>query len=339
MYPSKVMRITQKDHEGTHASCWAVDEACVDGGISDIYAPFTGIIKKIYTKDANQVWLESSDKVEYPDGTQDYMTIMFCHNNDVSNLYVGKKINKGEAFYKEGTKGYATGNHVHFECGKGKFSGSGWYKDASGYWSIINGKKVTDCLWIDDSYTIKDSKGYSFRKVMTTVGTPVARNEELYQVKVFDTTTVLRGRKEPNGDVLGYVNPGIYNILERKVDGDYEWFKVENNLWFAFSEEWMELLEVKSPDKSGQNEKKPDSAEELQITAEKLQKELAAKEEMINNLTVGVTELTNTIIDKDKEILSLKEQLANAPKLIFESPKLDYYAIKLNEKAKLYMGK
>lgn len=96
--------------------------------------------------------------------------------------------------------------------------------------------------------------------------------------------------------------------------------------------------EVKSPDKSGQDEEKTDSADQLQNTAEQLQKKLSEKEEIINNLTAGVTELTNTIIDKDKEIAALKEQLANAPKLIFTSPKLDYYAIKLAEKQKLYLG-
>lgn len=80
------------------------------------------------------------------------------------------------------------------------------------------------------------------------------------------------------------------------------------------------------------------SAETLQKTVEQLQRELAKKEDIINNLTVGTTELTNTIIDKDKEISVLKEQLANAPKLIFESPKLDYYAIKLPENQKLYLG-
>lgn len=344
MYPCKVIRITQIDHEGTHSACWAVDEASIDGGISNFIMPFDGIIKKIYTADANEVWIESKEPVEYPDGTIDYMTIMFAHDNDISDLWVEKEMKAGTIFYQEGTKGKAIGNHVHFECGKGKFTGSGWYRDASGAWSIINGKKVTDCLWIDDSYTFKETRGYNFKRVMATVGVPVARNENINQVKVFDTTTILRGRKTPNGDVLGYINPGIYNILDRKADGDYEWFMVENNLWFAYNAEWCEYLPKKeivveeSPDKSGQNEGKPDSAEELQTTAEQLQKELIEKEEIINNLSAGVTELTNTIIDKNKEISVLKEQLAIAPKLIFESTKLDYYAIKLDENQKLYLG-
>lgn len=165
LFPSKYMRITQGYNEGTHKDSYAIDNADKDGGISNLYAPFNGIIKKIYPNDANEVWLESIDKVEYPDGTIDYMTIMFAHSNDVSNLFVGKRINKDDAFYTEGTKGNATGNHCHIECGKGKFEGNGWHKNAYGYWSINNGKRPEECLWIDDSINILNSYGYNFKKI------------------------------------------------------------------------------------------------------------------------------------------------------------------------------
>ena len=167
LYPSQYMRITQGFMEGTHQSSYAIDEAGSDSGIDYMKAPFTGIIKKIYTQDANEVWLESKDKVLYPDGTIDYLTMMFAHDNDVSNLKVGMEIKQGTRFYEEGTKGNATGNHVHMECGKGKFSGNGWHKNESGYWSIDNGKNPIECLWIDDSITILNSHGYTFKKIET----------------------------------------------------------------------------------------------------------------------------------------------------------------------------
>ena len=78
LFPSEFMRITQGYNEGTHKNSFAIDNAGKDSGISDIYAPFTGIIKKIYKTDANEVWLESTEKVEYPDGTVDYLTILFA---------------------------------------------------------------------------------------------------------------------------------------------------------------------------------------------------------------------------------------------------------------------
>lgn len=165
LYPSPYMRITQGYGEGSHRDSYAIDEAGSDGGIDFLTAPFTGTIRKIYTKDANEVWLESNSEVEYPDGTIDYMTILFAHDNNVENLYVGKVIQKGERFYEEGTKGISSGNHCHIECGKGRFSGSGWIQNSAGYWSILNRKKPQECLWIDSSIKVLNNYGYSFKKI------------------------------------------------------------------------------------------------------------------------------------------------------------------------------
>lgn len=165
IYPSRYMHITQGYNVGTHIDSFAIDDGGKDYGLDTIYAPFTGIIKKIYQNDANEVWLESIEQVEYPDGTIDYMTIMFAHSNDVSDLFVGKKINQGDAFYKEGTKGNVTGNHCHIECARGKFTGTGWYKNKAGYYSINNGKKPEECLWLNENITVLDNNNYQFKKI------------------------------------------------------------------------------------------------------------------------------------------------------------------------------
>ncbi|MBO5138171.1 MAG: hypothetical protein J6B89_00840 [Bacilli bacterium] len=169
LYPLKNMRITQGYGEGTHIDSFAIDDAGKDTGIENVFAPFTGTIKKIYQNDANEVWLESIDKVEYSDGTIDYMTMMFAHSNNVSHLKVGQIINKGTPFYSEGTKGNATGNHCHFECGRGKFEGSGWHKNSKGYWIINNSKNPQECLWIDETITIINNNNYNFKKIETEV--------------------------------------------------------------------------------------------------------------------------------------------------------------------------
>ena len=90
-------------------------------------APFTGTIKRIYTK-CNAVWLESNNKVKYADGTVDYMTVMTLHDNNVSNLKVGQVIKQGTVYYQPGAKGIGTGSHIHIAVGKGKFSETGCYK-------------------------------------------------------------------------------------------------------------------------------------------------------------------------------------------------------------------
>lgn len=215
LFPAKCMRITQGYNEGTHKDSFAIDNADIDTEISNIYAPFTGIIKKIYSNDANEVWLESIDKQEYPDGTIDYMTIMFAHDNDVSDLFVGKRINKGEVFYSEGTKGNTTGAHCHIECGKGKFTSTGWHKNSANYWSINNGKAPEDCLWIDDSIKIIDNYGYNFKKISTK---PVDNNSQ-------NTNDVDNSKKEeilkktfiaPKSDLYGvYLKENQKLIIEQ----------------------------------------------------------------------------------------------------------------------------
>ena len=197
LYPSPYMRITQGYMTGTHLNSYAIDDAGSDSGIDYINAPFTGVIRKIYSGDANEVWLESSEPVIYPDGTVDYMTMMFAHDNDVSNLFVGKVINRGERFYEEGTKGNATGNHVHMECGRGKFTGSGWHQNSAGYWSINNGKNPTECLWIDDSITVLNSNGYTFKRIEPEVVVPDTPAED---IPIEDDTPVVEEpvKEEPN---------------------------------------------------------------------------------------------------------------------------------------------
>lgn len=327
IYPSPYIRITQKHGIGTHFDSYAFDEAGSDGGIDYLIASFTGIIRKIYTADANEVWLESIEPVEYPDGTIDYMTLMLAHDNNVSNLKVGQVIKQGQRFYEEGTKGNASGNHVHIECSRGKFTGTGWHQNSAGYWSINNGKKADECLWVDDSYHILDTAGYKFRNVKDAepkkLGTPIERNENVDQVRVFDETTVLRARNNPNGDVLGYMNSGIYNLLERASDGDYEWFKVEESLWFAYSTDWCELLPKKET---------PVEPEVTEPTIEELTKKI----EELNKI---IDEQNDELIEMEIELRDAIEKLEEQPILAFTSPKTDYYAIKLEENRRLYIDR
>jgi murein DD-endopeptidase MepM/ murein hydrolase activator NlpD len=312
-----------------------VDEAGKDGGKGNIIAPFTGIIKKVYTQDANEVWLQSKNKVEYADGTKDYMTIMFAHDDSVTSLYVGKEIKQGTVFYQEGTKGQASGNHVHFECGKGKFTGTGWHQDGDA-WDINNGKRVDECLWIDDTYQIIDTKGYKFKNVKEAeqkrLGTPVARDEYKDQVQIKDGMTTVRARNKANGDILGYMNVGIYNILEIANTAGYTWYRVEENLWFAYSSDWAVICSKKEKpvEPTPTPTPTPVEPEETEPTIEELQKK-------IDELEYQVSQLNQVQDILEKENKELKEQLANQPKLIFTSPNKDYYAIELKEGQKLFL--
>ena len=164
MFPMQYMNISQGVNESySHQGRLAIDLCGRDRGIDAFYAPFTGTIKKIYGAD-NVVWLESNAPVEFADGTVDYMTIMCMHDNDISDLYVGKVIRQGEQFLSEGTAGSATGNHIHLECGRGRFSGSGWYENSYGKWCINNGINPWQALYISDSTIIYNDYGYGWKK-------------------------------------------------------------------------------------------------------------------------------------------------------------------------------
>lgn len=169
-------------------------------------------------------------------------------------------------------------------------------------------------------------------------GKPVKKNEKVDQVKIFDNVTSLRARKAPNGEVLGYMNSGIYNLLERKAEGDYEWLKVEENVWFANSGDWCEVL----PKKEKPTE--PPVVDEDKVKIAELEKELNSKKDEIKLLNARIEELefqlsqanaVQEVLDKEND--KLKEQLENQPTLIFTSPNTDYYAIRLEETQQLYL--
>ena len=66
-----------------------------------------------------------------------------------------------------------------------------------------------------------------------TVGTPVARNTEVDQAEI--TISNLRARSEASlsGTVMGYVNPGIYNVLRIAQADGYAWYEIEDGMWCA----------------------------------------------------------------------------------------------------------
>lgn len=89
-----------------------------------VRAPFNGTIVHIDDNEiaCNAVWLQSNDRVLYADGTYDYMTVCFMHDNDISDIYVGRGVAQGEYFYDSGDYGIAAGKHVHVAVYRGQFN-------------------------------------------------------------------------------------------------------------------------------------------------------------------------------------------------------------------------
>ena len=134
LFPLEGFSISQTDYgttsHGGGAVYWATDYLG-EGSNGRIlrcpcYAPVD--IKLIFKNQANamSVW-ESLEKVHLANGTIDYLTLTCYHDNDIEdgNYYsIGTIKLQGEEFFKTGTGGHVTGDHLHLETGYGRYTSS-----------------------------------------------------------------------------------------------------------------------------------------------------------------------------------------------------------------------
>jgi len=152
-----VIRLSQGyGGECGHKGTYAIDLIGKDDGADAIYAPFDGTIRKIYSENGSQnfVWLESDEPQTLQSGDKGYVTVMTGHDNHIEDLYVGKHIKKGEAYYNEGNSGAARGNHIHLEAGFSRATEEGWIQNQYGRWEISNSIPPEDVFVLDDSTSL-----------------------------------------------------------------------------------------------------------------------------------------------------------------------------------------
>lgn len=128
------------------------------------------IVNKYTKSSGNTIFLWPTDANGNPkkvisNGALRYVTIALTHSN--LDYKVGQMFAPGAIVYKEGTAGYATGNHIHAEMCLGKVK----YK-------VINSKKgynlpdmvpMNVYMYVLDGYTtIKGTKGLSWKHIKST---------------------------------------------------------------------------------------------------------------------------------------------------------------------------
>ena len=198
---------------------------------TNLYAPFSGKIVALYpsVNDSHMIALESLEKVKWADGTEDYVTIVTMHDNDISSLYIGKTFKQGQKYSKMGTAcRFEVGKHCHMEVAKGKYAGM--FHNSQGVWMVKNAVEPYRVLALtNDTLLDNDGYTYSWRKLsdimIQTVGSPVSRNNKVNQIQV--TIDNLRARKSANGEVIGYIKKGYYNYTSTTKAGSYTWYEVE----------------------------------------------------------------------------------------------------------------
>lgn len=263
IYPTKVMNITQtylsnSSHYNNYHGFpkdYPIDEACENSGRSYFYCPCDEmIVKRIYgvgTTGTNTFWLESTSKVITPT-FEDFVTILVMHPNDdtLSTIKEGQIFKRYEPICLEGNDGNATGYHFHISVAKGKFVYPGWEKNSVGNW-VINTKaqKPENCFYIDTNFTnIVNARSLKFVNLpLQKIISPRSKDISKRQIEVFIEN--LRVRNAPNGNILGYAVPGIYNIISTVNKDNYDWYQVENGKWIAYDATWATVYEPLSTPK------------------------------------------------------------------------------------------
>ena len=252
VYPTKIMNITQNYNDsfshkpnstGKPIYDYPIDENCGTTGRDYFCCPCDEVeIKRIYgvgSSGANTIWLQSTSKVVFANGEEDYCTILVTHPNDdtLKPLKVGQTFKRKEKMFLEGKDGNATGNHFHISVSKGKFVPTGWKKNNLGAW-CITGKPVKpeDAFFVDLEFTtIKKTNGLTFKTLpKIEVPKPVEKDSNVNQIEV--VVDRLRARTSPkivSDNIIGFVEKGYYNFTTIETDEKYDWYEVEKDKWIA----------------------------------------------------------------------------------------------------------
>lgn len=179
LFPLTGFSISQTDY-GTYShhggeEYWATDYLALNSQGQRIYrapcyAPCD--IKLVFTNqsEAMAVW-ESVNKVHLANGTLNYLTITCYHDNDIANgtypYNIGQVITQGHVFFKTGTGGSASGDHIHLETGYGRYiSNQSTARGTAEYKFHItdytNPKRLHNynALYINDTSPIDSPSGY-----------------------------------------------------------------------------------------------------------------------------------------------------------------------------------
>ena len=216
MFPISKTWVSQAMNEGSHKGTLAIDFGILNPyNVTDLTAPFNGTIVHIDPQNlGGGIAFQSDEKVLYADGTIDYMTLWTGHDNHPPKL--NSHFKQGEKYSAMGTAG-GVQKHCHLEVQRGKFimPTKTVPTPYGNVYKLDNALEPFKALFLKEGDLIKYSP-YTWKVAPTTVGIPVKRDENKDQIEVI--SIILNARKKPSlkGDILGFINVGIYNIIGRK---------------------------------------------------------------------------------------------------------------------------
>lgn len=221
-YPFKTMRITQsydgttshKPHTTGSPKDFPIDEGGKDSGRDAYLCPCDEVkVVRVYgvgNGGINTLWIESTSKVVFADGTEYIFCSQITHSNDsdFKNIKVGKKFKRGEVICHEGTDG-ASRNHIHHSVGKGHITNNGWKKNSNGKYVLTctgGTVKPENAFFLADDTVVKSDKGLKFKKIPKTT---------VYEVTA-DVLNIRSGAGVSCGKVGSYKKGTQVEIVETK---------------------------------------------------------------------------------------------------------------------------
>ena len=161
LHPCTDMYITQGSNGGySHKGIMANDIRGVESGVRyPYYAPCTVKCMAIYPSSGQAMW-QSVGNVRCPNKYVGKVTFMTCHD-DSFDAKVGMVVPQGNQLGNMGTKGNATGVHLHFQTAQ--TSSTKWYKNSHGIYRFENEVDIDDVCFVDNT-NILNGMGGNWRK-------------------------------------------------------------------------------------------------------------------------------------------------------------------------------
>lgn len=231
LFPMEVMTISQGVNDPfSHAGTMNIDLAGKDSGSDPIFAP-ADITVKWFGGDSNGIIVWTNEPVLFADGTVNYASIRILHDNDISNLRVGQVYKQGDIFYQEGTAGWATGNHIHFNVAKGRTTEMVKHSEVpNGYSDLKGSVHPASALFINNT-TIKKNIGYDWKTYVVPEYAPM-KDVENTAFNAGPDNIWMRAKPSTNYPTVGKLLAGaqvpVSQVSTAECNG-YSWVKINYN--------------------------------------------------------------------------------------------------------------
>ena len=218
VFPMEVCTITQGILAGfSHKARLAWDLGGKDQFKDAMFAPFdVEVVWKKPNGSKTGIVVTNTSKIKTPSGIYPpkMVNILLWHDNDTSDLWVGKFIQQGEHLYDEGTADNATGNHIHLMVGIGKYDGGyPLYETWAGNWAIKNQTDPIGIFFANDT-VMRNSGGYKWQTWEEVKQADDLKSIDLAQIKKGDMVKVIGAHWATGQKVPVWVKAKKWEVLQ-----------------------------------------------------------------------------------------------------------------------------